>query len=103
MEMVASGRLRIRTRLLSHPSSAHQLAHRTTPGKNASIVEKKGHFYRACPEPDQPWRDDRIAAMRKRFETKNGAAEGNRVYELGGKARTADDDEDFEDPKPENE
>jgi hypothetical protein len=63
---------------------------------------KKGHFFRQCPEPPQPGRDDRIAAMRQRLEAKNSAAEANRVYELASNTKTTDDDDDFED-EPENE
>jgi hypothetical protein len=62
---------------------------------------KKGHLYRDCPEPNQPGRDDRVAAMRKRLEAKK-AAEGNRVYELADNTETTQDDEDFS-PMPENE
>ena len=54
---------------------------------------KKGHLYRQCPEPDQPGRDDRIAAMRKRLEAKNAATQQSRVYELADDTETAQGDE----------
>ncbi len=62
---------------------------------------KKGHFYRECPEPAQPGRDDRVTAMHKRLEAKK-AAEENRVYELADNTETTQDDEDFN-LMPENE
>ena len=62
---------------------------------------KKGHFYRECPEPAQPGRDNRVTAMHKRLEAKK-AAEENRVYELADNTETTRDDEDFN-PVPENE
>jgi len=71
------------------------------PGWECLNCGKKGHQYRQCPEPAQPGRDDRVNAMRKRFEVKK-AAEENRVYELADNTETARDDEDFN-PAPENE
>ncbi len=62
---------------------------------------KKGHFYRECPEPAQPGREERVAAMHERLEAKK-AAEDNRVYELADNIETTQDDKDFS-PMPENE
>jgi len=62
----------------------------------------KGHFYRQCPKPAQPGRDDRIAAMRKRFEAKTKVTRDDRVYELADSTEATPENEDF-DQVPENE
>lgn len=68
--------------------------------KTCLNCEKKGHLYRSCPEPVQPGRDDRVKAMRERFEAKrnNTIAGGNRIYELTGETKAVD----AEKPQPGN-
>jgi hypothetical protein len=80
------------------PAQAPQPTQRQSNTKDNSDKEclncgKKGHVYRDCREPAQPGKDERVAAMRKRFEAKKAMTQGDRIYELDGQAHS---DEDFD-------